>query len=71
MGDIANRDGFHLSYTLGRYTAACTWCEFLTGRIVDGNHYWPASITEEEALICQEAAHEACFMQQQNRYVIF
>ena len=71
LGDILNRDGFHLSYTLGRYTAACTWCEFLTGRIVDGNPYWPETITDEEAQICQQEAHEACFMQQQNRYVIF
>ena len=71
LGDIMNRDGFHLSYTLGRYTAACTWCEFLTGKIVDGNSYWPETITEEEAQICQVEAHEACFMQQYGRYVIF
>lgn len=71
LGDMLNRDGYHLSLTLGRYTAACTWCEFLTGRIVDGNHYWPDTITEEEAQVCQEEAHEAIFMQQRNRYVIF
>lgn len=71
LGDIVNRDGYHLSYTLGRYTAACTWCEFLTGRIVDGNPYHPETITDEEAQICQEEAHEACFMQQLGRYVIF
>ena len=61
MGDILNRDGFHLSYTLGRYTAACTWCEVLTGRIIDGNRYWPAKISADEAAICQQAAHEAVF----------
>jgi hypothetical protein len=71
MGDILNRDGRHLSLTLGRYTAACTWCEVLTGRIVDGNKYYPESITEEEAWICQQAAHEAVFMQQQGRYIVF
>ena len=71
LGDVLNRDGTHLSLTLGRYTAACTWCEFLTGKIVDGNHYWPDTITEEEAQICQEEAHEAVFMQQHNRYIIF
>lgn len=71
LGDILNRDGYHLSYTLGRYTAACTWCEFLTGRIVDGNPYHPDAITDEEAMVCQQEAHEACFMQQQGRYVIF
>ena len=71
LGDVLNRDGFHLSYTLGRYTAACTWCEVLTGRIIDGNRYWPAKISAEEATICQEAAHEAVFMQQSGRYMVF
>ena len=71
FGDILNRDGYHLSYTLGRYTAACTWCEFLTGKIVDGNTYHPETITEEEAQYCQQAAHEAIFMQQQNIYILF
>lgn len=71
FGDILCRDGYHLSYTLGRYTAACCWCEFLTGRIVDGNRYHPDTITEEEAALCQQAAHEAIFMQQQGRYSVF
>ena len=71
MGDILNRDGMHLSYTLGRYTAACKWCEFLTGRIVDGNSYYPAPISESEAQICQEEAHEAVFMSQRGRFAVF
>ena len=62
LGDNLNRDGFHLSYTIG---------EFLTGRIVDGNSYWPDTISEEEALICQLVAHEAMFMQQQGQYLSF
>ncbi len=61
-GDVLNRDGMHLSYTLGRYTAACTWCEMLTGRIVDGNTYRPETITREDARLCQQEAHEAVFM---------
>ena len=71
LGDTLNRDGFHLSLTIGRYTAACTWCEFLTGRIVDGNRYWPETMTQEEAETCQLAAHEAMFMQQQGKYLSF
>ena len=71
LGDTLNRDGYHLSLTLGRYTAACTWCEFLTGKIVDGNKYRPETISEEEAQICQECAHEAMFMQERNRYALF
>jgi len=69
-GDTLNRDGFHLSYDIGRYTAACTWCEMLTGRIIDGNTYWPESITMEDAKLCQQEAHEAVFMQQISRYDI-
>ena len=70
FGDVLNRDGYHLSYTLGRYTVACTWCEFLTGRIVDGNRYHPDTITEEDAQYCQQAAHEAIFMQRQGNYSV-
>ena len=71
LGDTLNRDGYHLSLTIGRYIAACTWCEFLTGKIVDGNKYWPDTITEEDAQNCQLAAHEAMFMQQQGRCLSF
>jgi hypothetical protein len=71
LGDILCRDGMHLSYTLGRYTAACAWCEFLTGKIVDGNPYYPEGISEVEAQICQEEAHEAVFMQERNRFAVF
>lgn len=70
MGNVLNRDGYHLSYTIGRYTAACTWCEYLTGRSVDGNPYYPDTITEKEAQVCQQEAHEACYMQRRNSYVI-
>ena len=71
LGDTLNRDGYHLSLTMGRYTAACTWCEFLTGRIVDGNKYWPDTMTEDDAQTCQLAAHEAMFMQQQGKDLSF
>ena len=70
-GDTLNRDGYHLSLTLGRYTAACTWCEMLTGRIIDGNSYRPSTIKQEDAKLCQQEAHEAVFMQQLRQYVIF
>ena len=67
-GNTMNRDGQHLSYTLGRYTAACTWCEMLTGRNIDGNTYYPDNIKAEDARICQQEAHEAVFMQQLRQY---
>lgn len=70
-GDTMNRDGQHLSYTLGRYTVACTWCEMLTGMNVDGNKYHPATIKAEDARICQQEAHEAVFMQRMQKFFIF
>ncbi len=71
-GDILNRDGQHLSLTLGRYTVACTWCEMLTGKSVDGNSYHPHSIKEEDARLCRMVAHEAVFMHKLRQYdVVF
>lgn len=59
FGDVMNIDGHHLSHDLGRYTAACVWCEFLTGKSVIGNTYHPANITDEQALKAQQVAHAA------------
>lgn len=60
MGDVLCRDGFHLNKEYGRYLAACTWCEFLTGRRVTGNPYRPASVDAATARIVQRCAHRAC-----------
>jgi len=61
LGDTFNRDGWHLSYTHGRYTAACLWYEKISGNKVVGNSYHPSEITSrDEVLICQNAAHFAC-----------
>lgn len=59
MGEVLCRDGFHLNKAYGRYTAACTWCEFLTGRKVVGNSYHPESVDAQTALLCQKMAHQA------------
>ena len=59
VGDILNRDGFHLDLTLGRYTVACAWCEFLTKKSVKGNPYFPNTIQREQAMKVQKAAHKA------------
>lgn len=60
LGDSLNRDGFHLEKTYGRYTAACTWFEAISGISVIGNNYHPDTITDDIATICQAAAHNAC-----------
>lgn len=59
MGDVLCRDGFHLEKNYGRYAAACTWCEVLTGRKVTGNKYHPASVKPETAALVQKMAHKA------------
>lgn len=59
IGDNFNRDGYHLSYGIGRYTAACTWYEKLLGRSVIGNKFVPKGISKSDALIAQHAAHNA------------
>lgn len=60
LGDTFNRDGFHLELTYGRYTAACTWFEAITGQSVVGNPYRPEGVDAATADICQRAAHAAC-----------
>ena len=60
LGDTLNRDGLHLEMTYGRYIAACTWFETLSGQSVVGNAYYPVSLTPDLALLCQTAAHLAC-----------
>lgn len=59
VGDNFNRDGYHLSYGLGRYTAACTWLEKITRQKAVGKKFKPAGVSEVEALVAQKAAHYA------------
>ena len=67
------RDGYHLDYGAGRYTAACTWFEALISKVYNtsivGNTYRIKSgnvpVTDDNALTCQQAAADAVkeFMQ--------
>lgn len=59
IGDNMTRDGWHMNYTVGRYTVGCLWCEKLTGKSVVGNPYRPETVSEARAQVCQEAAHQA------------
>lgn len=59
LGDHMNRDGYHLSLGLGRYTAACTWFEKITGKSVVGNEFIPSGLSVKDAATAQEAAHQA------------
>lgn len=59
LGDNMNRDGYHLDYKMGRYTAACAWFETLTGISPVGFSYRPEGVDFVAAHTCQVAAHEA------------
>lgn len=62
------RDGFHLNFRTGRYTAACTWFQTLvapalgTTIVENGCRLRGTSheLTEEEATVCRQAAQRAC-----------
>ncbi|WP_455584189.1 DUF4886 domain-containing protein [Bacteroides sp.] len=59
IGDNFNRDGYHLDYGVGRYTAACTWLEKITGQSPVGKQYRPSGVNEVAAMVAQSAAHAA------------
>ena len=56
LGDTFNRDGFHLNYTFGRYTAACAWFAALTGLRASDNPWAPESVDAATAALCRKAA---------------
>lgn len=59
VGDNFTRDGYHLN-DMGRYTAACTWMETLTGKNMAGNNWYPSSsLTQAQAELAKHAAHYA------------
>jgi len=59
IGDHMTRDGYHLDWVYGRYTAACTWFEVLTHKSVVNNSYAPDGMSAELIRATQSAAHKA------------
>ena len=59
LGDTLCRDGYHLNYTYGRFTAACVWYETITGKDVRKNRYKNPDMTCRQARITKKAAHKA------------
>ena len=59
LGDTMCRDGYHLNYVYGRYTAACVWYELLTGKDVRRNRYKNPQMTNRQRRLTQRAAHKA------------
>ena len=60
LGDTFNRDGYHLEVNYGRFTAACTWFEALTGKDATANPYKPSTVSDSQACVAKAAAHAAC-----------
>ena len=58
LGDTLCRDGYHLNYTYGRFTAAAVWYEILTGKDVRRNRYKNPQMTCRQARITKKAAHK-------------
>jgi len=59
IGDNFNRDGYHLTIGLGRFTASCVWYEKLLGKSVLDNTFVPSGVSADEAIIAKNAAHFA------------
>lgn len=58
IGDRFTRDGYHLSLTLGRFTAASTWYESIFGSL-ENNTFVPSGFTTYDAMMAKAAAAEA------------
>ena len=65
-GKSLNRDGFHASWTHGRYLIGLTWVEMLTGADLTDNSFIPVkedqpelTPTAEEIKVLKECAHKA------------
>ena len=59
LGDTLCRDGYHLNYVYGRYTAAAVWYEILTGKDVRRNKYKNSEMTKKQRRLTQKSAHQA------------
>lgn len=59
LGDSFNRDWGHLEKSYGRFTAACTWFETISGVDVRTNGYKPSTLNDAMATMCRKFAHDA------------
>lgn len=59
LGDTITRDGFHMSYDLGRFLTGLMFFKQLTNIEIDNIEYCPESISEEVKQICIKAVNNA------------
>ena len=59
LADRLSRDGFHLSYGIGRYIASLTFLRALTGMSIDEVEWMPEDVSAEDCAIALRAANRA------------
>ncbi len=59
LGDTLTRDGYHLSYGLGRYIVSLTYVGALTGLDISKVNYIPTGVTEQQKSIAIESVKNA------------
>ena len=60
LGDVLNRDGFHLSYDLGRFIAGLCVVKGLVGLDIDNVTYAPEGVSDEQRKLAIKVANAAC-----------
>lgn len=60
LGDVLNRDGFHLDYNIGRYIAGLCVVKALVGLAIDNVTFAPEGVDEEKRKIAIAVANAAC-----------
>ncbi len=53
FGDTMTRDGFHMSFSLGRYLTSLVWAKTLFGK-AEGVSFAPDGVTEKDKALCQK-----------------
>ena len=61
LGDNITRDGYHMSYDVGRYVTALMWARLISGRSIEGISYKPSGYSYSDKTIAaiKEAVENA------------
>ena len=59
LGDTLTRDGYHLSYDVGRYIAGITFAHAFTGLDIDKLSYKPSGVSDKEKAMAIESVKNA------------
>ena len=61
LGDTITRDGYHMSYKIGRFLTGLMWARQITGKSISGITYKPGSYTytDDEIFVIKEAVENA------------